>query len=100
MPFLSSSFLILSDIHFGSLAVSKDFALPLNPPKHPVHGAVPMKEALIATVKKHASKLSGILVPGDLTSTATPSEFRGSVEAVKRIVPSERVGFVLRVVGF
>jgi predicted phosphodiesterase len=44
-----------------------------------------MKEALIATVKKHASDLSGILVPGDLTSIASPAEFEGSVRVVKEI---------------
>jgi len=45
-----ATFLILSDIHFGNFAASKDFALTANPPKHELRGAVPMKDALIAVV--------------------------------------------------
>ena len=62
MSAVPPSFLILSDIHFGAFAVTKDFALATNPPKHEMRGAVPMKEALItkviSTVKEHGAALS------------------------------------------
>jgi len=53
MSAVPPSFLILSDVHFGAFAVTKDFALATNPPKHEMRGAVPMKEALIRQRRVH-----------------------------------------------
>lgn len=64
--------LLLSDIHFGD-SCSPDFSPKDRPPKHHVSGAVPMKRALIEKVKDR--RFDALLVAGDLTGGACPTEF-------------------------
>ena len=75
--------LILSDIHFGKLAVSREFATEADPPAHEISNAVSMKASLIYRAKQ--LKPDAILVTGDLTSIASPAEFAGSVQIVNEI---------------
>jgi hypothetical protein len=77
------SLLILSDIHFGRLAFSEDFALKNNPPPHKITNAVPMKRNLIDTLS--GENIEAILVTGDLTSTGGPSEFQACHDCVIEI---------------
>jgi predicted phosphodiesterase len=76
------SLLILSDIHFGRLSCSNDFALPPNNPNE-FQNAVSMKASLIE--KAANSAVDAIVVTGDLTSVASPAEFIGAVQAVDEI---------------
>lgn len=64
--------LLLSDIHFGE-SCSPDFSPKDRPPIHRVSGAVPMKRSLIDRVKDR--RLDALLVAGDLTGRASPTEF-------------------------
>ena len=77
------SFLVVSDVHFGKLAVSKDFSLPdCAPALECYQGGVPMKENLVATINGLSESFEAMLVSGDLTSVASPSEFHGSIAAM------------------
>lgn len=67
------SALVLSDIHFGSFSVSPDFENP-NSKRQFISNAASMKDSLVSVLR--GRKIDVILVPGDLTSTAKPSEFR------------------------
>jgi 3',5'-cyclic AMP phosphodiesterase CpdA len=77
--------LLISDVHFGKLAATPEFALSGHNALHPIQGAVSMKKHLIQTVKGIIPIPQALLVLGDLTSIASPSEFRGSVHAVIEI---------------
>jgi predicted phosphodiesterase len=66
-------FLLISDIHFGSLAESGDFALEGSPPPHAISGAVAMKRSLIEALT--GKRIAALLVSGDLTSSGGPAEF-------------------------
>lgn len=77
--------LLISDVHFGKLAASSQFALSGSGTPNTIQGAIPMKEHLIKTIKGVAPSPQAFLVLGDLTSIASPSEFQGSVAAVKEI---------------
>lgn len=77
------SILVLSDIHFGKHAVSADFALSQNHPKHEISNAVPMKENLISVIKER--RINFLFVPGDITSKGSPSEFIKCVETIEEI---------------
>ena len=73
MPSSSRSLLILSDIHFGSLSGHADFGISDDPPKHVLSSAVSMKTSLVELLSGRT--IDCILVPGDLTSKGTPTEF-------------------------
>ena len=88
------SFLVLSDLHFGRLASSPDFALPGADVGHESTNAAPMKASLIEVAAQYHPV--GVLVSGDLTSIASPAEFDGAAAAVEEIaggcaVPLENV---------
>jgi len=77
------TFLVLSDLHFGALSVSEDFALPEAPPSGVMTGAVSMKESLVQVVGK--GNIDAILVSGDLTSCGSPQEFQGCMSTLSEI---------------
>ncbi len=79
---MPTSLLVLSDIHFGQLSCSSDFALPPNNANE-FQNAVSMKASLIETAAN--SGVDAIVVTGDLTSIASPAEFIGAVQAVNEI---------------
>lgn len=64
--------LLLSDIHFGD-SCSPDFSPKSHPPKHHVSGAVSMKQSLVQRMK--GRQFAALLVAGDLTGSASPTEF-------------------------
>ena len=80
------SFLILSDIHFGSMSEHVSLAPTSQPPSRSVTNAKDILVSLIDTLT--GKNLECILVSGDLTSRAAPSEFLGCVDAVNRIARS------------
>ncbi len=77
------SFLLISDVHFGPLASSADFALRDNPPKHEIKGAAPMKASLIRALSN--TQLSAILASGDLTSAGRPAEFKECASVILQV---------------
>jgi hypothetical protein len=77
------SFLVLSDLHFGRLASSSDFALPGTDVGHESSNAISMKSSLIQTAAPFHPV--GALVSGDLTSIASPAEFDGAAGVVEEI---------------
>jgi len=81
------SFLILSDIHFGSDADSNDFAV--TPLPNEMSNAMSMKQSLINTLKNE--NLDGILVCGDLTSKGLPTEFAKCKEAINGIAEELKI---------
>jgi hypothetical protein len=81
-PFMSLSFLVLSDIHFGRYAASGEFA-PHGTAINEIANAVSIRESLIATATHF--RPNAILAPGDLTSIATPAEFTGAVALINQI---------------
>lgn len=64
--------LVLSDIHFGSLAGNREFDLE-ETTRSFLSNSASMKGTLIELLKSKSIDL--ILLPGDLTSTAKPKEF-------------------------
>src|ERR1043165_4517419 len=87
----SATLLVVSDVHFGKFAVSPDFSLvDAAPASDYFTGGVPMKESLVTTINGLSLPFAAMLVSGDLTSVASPSEFHGSVEAMWDI--ADRVG--------
>lgn len=80
-----ATFLVLSDIHFGEFAYVPELACANALPKNIVRNAVHLIDSLIENVLGMAQKPTGILVPGDLTSIAAPSEFTGCVKTVNQI---------------
>jgi|GEM_PF-1093671 len=79
-PLEPLTFLVLSDIHFGKFAVAEEFQPTPNaggkfsPKTH--------STGLIEKVLELSEKPNVLLVPGDLTSIASPSEFSGCVETI------------------
>lgn len=82
--------LLVSDVHFGKLAACPEFALLGSSSVHPIQGAMPMKNHLISIVKGMLPIPQALFAMGDLTSIASPSEFQGSVAALREI--AEGVG--------
>ncbi|MGV8080004.1 MAG: metallophosphoesterase family protein [Syntrophales bacterium] len=76
-------FLVLSDLHFGDLSVSEDFALPNERPSGVMSGAVSMKKSLVEIAGKE--EIDVILVSGDLTSKGSPQEFVGCISTLTEI---------------
>ncbi|HSH69573.1 MAG TPA: metallophosphoesterase, partial [Deferrisomatales bacterium] len=80
--------LVLSDLHFGRLAVSREFAPSGVPPPGLVSNAVSMKQSLVKTVA--GETIDAILVSGDLTSAGSPLEFTGCMSVLAEI--GEQIG--------
>ncbi len=68
-------FVVLSDIHFGTLAEHADFAAPGTTLKGKKSGSGSMKKALLSAIAKYKGTIHYILAPGDLTSDAHPNDF-------------------------
>ena len=77
------SLLLLSDIHFGSLAISNEFIPNGTSIRGSLSGAVPMCESLVKMVK--GEDIYAVLVAGDLTSSASPIEFTGCLDRIHGI---------------
>lgn len=80
-----TNFLILGDIHFGSFAEHPDFLLKARVNDALLTNPQPMVEGLIKTASSLCPKIDGILVPGDLTSTAEPAEFLECQQVIEKI---------------
>jgi hypothetical protein len=95
------AFLVLGDIHFGSQSVHPDFGLGTTPPVATTPSPASIKASLIEVCKNSPDfDVQSILVPGDLTSGAGPSEFVDCVDTVLDIakqlnVPQRNVIFSL-----
>lgn len=75
--------LVLSDVHYGTLSVSDEFASPEAPPQSVMRGAVSMKESLLQIAENE--NINAILVSGDLTSKGNPLEFIGCMSVLTDI---------------
>lgn len=79
------SFLLLSDLHFGRDGFEPSFQKFREPESDstecPINGIIEVARA---------QGVSGIIVPGDLTSIGAPSEFHGSAKTIQRI--AKRLG--------
>lgn len=64
---------LLSDIHFGRLARSVEFAAPGQEINDKTDGAASMHDSLVRILKEQ--QVSYICIPGDLTSEGKPHEF-------------------------
>ena len=89
----SIQFLLLSDIHFGE-SCSPDFSPKDHPPKHHVSGTVPMKRGLLERLKDR--QFDALLVSGDLTGRASPTEFvecKATIDEIARAlnIPSKNI---------
>jgi UDP-2,3-diacylglucosamine pyrophosphatase LpxH len=79
------SFLVLSDIHFGSFADHPDFLTSYNKSQSALSKSRAMVDELINVAQSTKLKFDGILVPGDLTSEAQPIEFIECMELLRKI---------------
>jgi hypothetical protein len=86
------NFIVLSDIHFGSLADHRDFITKAGAKDAVLSNPQPMLDGLIEQAKATGFAFDGILVPGDLTSTAAPSEFVECEEAVIKVADQLGIG--------
>lgn len=78
--------LVLSDIHFGPSSMHSDFCVQGSPLTIPEQSAASTIDSLVSTCLAHAGfSINGILVAGDLTSGASPSEFTQCSRAIARI---------------
>jgi len=73
------SFLVLADIHFGQFSGAPEFRLD---GIQQDGKRLSLRDSLISTVRNLSTKPTALFVPGDLTSIASPSEFKGCVETV------------------
>lgn len=64
---------LISDIHFGKFARTKEFAVPGQSVSGETKGEAPLCEGLIEILKEQ--QVQYIFISGDLTSTASPHEF-------------------------
>lgn len=85
---------LISDIHFGELARTNEFALPGQTIKGETVGAISMSENLIQMLKKN--KVQYLFICGDLTSRARPQEFYYCAEKIINIangagIPAENI---------
>lgn len=74
---------LISDIHFGELASTNEFALPDQTVKGETSGAVSMSKSLIQVLKEN--NVQYLFVCGDLTSRARPQEFHYCAEKILEI---------------
>lgn len=79
---------LISDIHFGKLSRTDEFAVPGEPIQDENQGAYPLKDSLIAILKENQVKY--IFVAGDLTSLGSPQEFHYCEQIILNI--AEEVG--------
>lgn len=94
----SFTFLVLADIHFGKFANSREFGLNQNTSGYASSKRLSSVDSLITTILKLEDKPTAILVPGDLTSIASPSEFEGciklTIEIAKKLdISSDNIFF-------
>ena len=75
------TFLVLSDVHYGKYAVNRAFGSS----DESADEGTQMEENLVETVRRDHPNLDGILVAGDLTSVASPSEFLGCTKIIESI---------------
>jgi 3',5'-cyclic AMP phosphodiesterase CpdA len=92
------TFLVLADIHFGQFSDSPEFRLGAERRVDSSTKRKSRRDGLVAAVNKLAEKPTAIFVPGDLTSIASPGEFKGCVDIVYRIacdigISSENIFF-------
>lgn len=80
-----TSLLILSDMHFGSFSEFADVPGVQAIPENPRMDATPVTQKLVGSVRKAGIRIDGILVTGDLTSKARPSEFYECIAAVNEV---------------
>ncbi|MCW3788180.1 metallophosphoesterase family protein [Plebeiibacterium sediminum] len=73
----------MSDIHFGKLSRTKDFAVPGEPLPSMEQGEKSLKAELINTLKNE--KVNFLIVAGDLTSIGSPNEFKYCKDAILEI---------------
>lgn len=74
------TFLVMSDIHFGELADSPEFSVSGKQKGGASSHRPSRRDGLVATVAKLTPKPTALFVPGDLTSIASPAEFKGCVD--------------------
>lgn len=74
---------IISDIHFGKDATTKELCVPGNSVSCNIDGAAPYIDSCIDVLKKRSIKY--LLVAGDLTSYASPEEFIYCEETIIKI---------------
>lgn len=75
---------LISDIHFGELARTREFAVPGYPVKGETTGEVSLTDSLVEKLRSEGVEY--LFISGDLTSRATPQEFRYCIEKIKEIV--------------
>jgi 3',5'-cyclic AMP phosphodiesterase CpdA len=74
------TFLVLADVHFGQLADSPEFRVNGKRPSDGSLKRLSRRDGLVATILKLSEKPTALFVPGDLTSIASPAEFKGCVD--------------------
>lgn len=79
---------LISDIHFGKYARTKEFAAPGQSISGETEGEAPLCEGLIEILKEQ--QVQYIFISGDLTSTASPHEFYYCSEKIASI--ADRAG--------
>lgn len=79
--------LVLSDIHFGKYAISEEFG------STDAANGRRMIPSLVEKLEKLNLKADAMLVAGDLTSVASPKEFKGCITTVEKI--AQQVGVPL-----
>ena len=89
---------IISDIHFGKDATTKELCVPGNSVSCNIDGAAPYIDSCIDVLKKRSIKY--LLVAGDLTSYASPEEFIYCEETIIKIasgcgVPVDNIVYCL-----
>lgn len=71
---------LISDIHFGELSRTEEFAIPGESTKDKTQGAVSLSESLINILKEQ--DVQYLFIAGDLTSRGSPHEFRYCEEKI------------------
>ena len=82
--------LLLSDIHFGNLASSPDFAPRGDPPKHAMTRVVPMRDSLVKSLSGRL--FDGLLVSGDMTASGGPIEFKECWDVLSGMASELKIG--------
>jgi predicted phosphodiesterase len=86
---MPTSFLVLSDIHFGRYAASTDFAPPGAKLGPQIQNAISIRASLIE--KARDSNVNAVFVPGDFTSIGAPAEFQGGLDLINEIAKACKV---------
>lgn len=64
---------VISDIHFGSLSRSSEFAVPGEKARDTIQGTHSLEDGFVKLIKEHNVKY--LVIAGDLTSVGSPQEF-------------------------